>query len=170
LVKLGYTAVCRTGTRRRAALVRPRALRAVPPPWRPGRVPAEAARLPKASRAPRLPLKSAPPRGAFAFADRALARDHQSVRRSLHCASAPTKEVTVLRVNSGFASMRGQEGSRLSHSDLRTNPNARIHVRQDQVTHMHRRSEYQKHSVKRKESIKQLLLDQMSQLNNRSSS
>jgi hypothetical protein len=35
----------------------------------------------------------------------------------------------------------------------------------DQVTHMHRRSEYQKHSVKRKESIKQLLHDQMSQLN-----
>jgi hypothetical protein len=31
----------------------------------------------------------------------------------------------------------------LSHPDLRTNPNARIHVRQDQVTHMHRRSEYQ---------------------------
>jgi hypothetical protein len=31
----------------------------------------------------------------------------------------------------------------MSHSDLRTNPNARIHVRQNQVTHMHRRSEYQ---------------------------
>jgi hypothetical protein len=31
----------------------------------------------------------------------------------------------------------------LSHPDLRTNSNARIHVRQDQVTHMHRRSEYQ---------------------------
>jgi hypothetical protein len=31
----------------------------------------------------------------------------------------------------------------VSHPDLRTNPNARIHVRQDQVTHMHRRSEYQ---------------------------
>jgi hypothetical protein len=31
----------------------------------------------------------------------------------------------------------------LSHPDLRTNPNARIHVRQDQITHMHRRSEYQ---------------------------
>jgi hypothetical protein len=59
---------------------------------------------------------------------------------------------------------------RLSHPDLRANPNARIHVRQDQVTHMHRRSEYQKHSVKRKESIKQLLHDRMSQLNNCSSS
>jgi hypothetical protein len=58
----------------------------------------------------------------------------------------------------------------LSHPDLRTNPNVRIHVRQDQVTHMHRRSEYQKHSVKRKESINQLLHDRMSQLNNRSSS
>jgi hypothetical protein len=31
----------------------------------------------------------------------------------------------------------------LSHPDLRANPNARIHVRQDQVTHMHRLSEYQ---------------------------
>jgi hypothetical protein len=58
----------------------------------------------------------------------------------------------------------------LSHPDLRANLNARIHVRQDQVTHMHRLSEYQKHSVKRKESIKQLLHDRMSQLNNRSSS
>jgi hypothetical protein len=45
-------------------------------------------------------------------------------------------------------------GTTLSHPDLRANPNAGIHVRQDQVTHMHRRSEYQKHSVKRKESIK----------------
>jgi hypothetical protein len=59
---------------------------------------------------------------------------------------------------------------RVSHPDLRTNPNVRIHVRQDQVTHMHRRSEYQKHSVKHKESINQLLHDRMSQLNNRSSS
>jgi hypothetical protein len=31
----------------------------------------------------------------------------------------------------------------LSHPDLRANPNARIHVRQDQVIHMHRLSEYQ---------------------------
>jgi hypothetical protein len=31
----------------------------------------------------------------------------------------------------------------LSHPDLRENLNARIHVRQDQVTHMHRLSEYQ---------------------------
>jgi hypothetical protein len=31
----------------------------------------------------------------------------------------------------------------LPHPDLRANPNARIHVRQDQVTHMHRLSEYQ---------------------------
>jgi hypothetical protein len=31
----------------------------------------------------------------------------------------------------------------LSHPDLRANPSARIHVRQDQVTHMHRLSEYQ---------------------------
>jgi hypothetical protein len=98
LVKLGYTATCRTGTRRRAAPVYPRAPRAVPPPWRPGRAPAEAARLPKASRTPRLPLRSAPPRGSFAFDDRALARDHRSVRRSLHCASTPTKEITVLRL------------------------------------------------------------------------
>jgi hypothetical protein len=52
----------------------------------------------------------------------------------------------------------------LSHPDLRANPNARIHVRQDQVTHMHRLSEYQKHSVKRKKSIKQLLHDQLSQV------
>jgi hypothetical protein len=29
------------------------------------------------------------------------------------------------------------------HPDLRANPNARIHVRKDQVTHMHRLSEYQ---------------------------
>jgi hypothetical protein len=58
----------------------------------------------------------------------------------------------------------------VSHPDLRANPNARIHVHQDQVTHMHRRSEYKKHSVKRKESIKQLLHDIMSQLKNRSSS
>jgi hypothetical protein len=57
----------------------------------------------------------------------------------------------------------------VSHPDLRANPNAIIHVRQDQFTHMHRRSEYQKHSVKRKESIKQLLNDRMSQLNKRSS-
>jgi hypothetical protein len=28
-------------------------------------------------------------------------------------------------------------GTTLSHPDLRANPNARIHVRQDQVTHMH---------------------------------
>jgi hypothetical protein len=112
MVKLGYTAACRTGTRRHAAPVRPHAQRAVPPPWHSGRAPAEAARLPKASRAPRLPLKPAPPRGASAFADRALARDHRSVHRSLHCASTPTKEVTILRVNSGFASTRGQEGSR----------------------------------------------------------
>jgi hypothetical protein len=34
-------------------------------------------------------------------------------------------------------------GTTLSHPDLRANPNARIHVRQDQVTHMHRLSEYQ---------------------------
>jgi predicted RNase H-like nuclease len=52
----------------------------------------------------------------------------------------------------------------VSHPDLRTNPNARIHVRQDQVTHMHRLSKYKKHSVKRKESIKQLLHDLMSQV------
>jgi hypothetical protein len=38
---------------------------------------------------------------------------------------------------------RGGGGDNVSHPDLRTNPNARIHVRQDQVTHMHRRSEYQ---------------------------
>jgi hypothetical protein len=31
----------------------------------------------------------------------------------------------------------------LSHPDLRANPNARIHMHQDQVTHMHRLSEYQ---------------------------
>jgi hypothetical protein len=36
-----------------------------------------------------------------------------------------------------------QIDKKVSHPDLRTNPNARIHVRQDQVTHMHRRSEYQ---------------------------
>jgi hypothetical protein len=50
----------------------------------------------------------------------------------------------------------GQHGSdtTLSHLDLRANPNARIHVRQDQVTHMLQLSEYQKHSVKRKKSIK----------------
>jgi hypothetical protein len=114
-VNLGQTGLHRSVShwkRRRAAPVRPRAPHTVPPPWHPGRVPAEAVRLPKASRALRLPLKSAPPRGASAFADRALARDHRSVRRSLHYASAPTKEVTVLRVNSGFASTRGQEGSR----------------------------------------------------------
>jgi hypothetical protein len=29
----------------------------------------------------------------------------------------------------------------LSHPDLRANPNARIHVRQDQVTHLHRLSD-----------------------------
>jgi hypothetical protein len=52
----------------------------------------------------------------------------------------------------------------MSHPDLRANPDARIHVRQDQVTHMHRLSEYQKHSVKRKESIKQLQHVRMSQL------
>jgi hypothetical protein len=57
-------------------------------------------------------------------------------------------------------------GTTLSHPDLRANLNARIHVRQDQITHMHRRSEYQKHSVKRKESIKQLLHDRMSQKRN----
>jgi hypothetical protein len=33
-------------------------------------------------------------------------------------------------------------GDFMSHPDLRANPNARIHVRQDQVTHMHRLSEY----------------------------
>jgi hypothetical protein len=31
----------------------------------------------------------------------------------------------------------------VSHPDLRANPNARIHVRQDQITHMHRLSKYQ---------------------------
>jgi hypothetical protein len=31
----------------------------------------------------------------------------------------------------------------LSHPDSTVNPNERIHVRQDQVTHMHRLSEYQ---------------------------
>jgi hypothetical protein len=56
----------------------------------PGPHAAEAALLPKASHIPRLPLRSAPPRGASAFDDRALARDHRSVRRSLHYASAPT--------------------------------------------------------------------------------
>jgi hypothetical protein len=44
-------------------------------------------------------------------------------------------------------------GITLSHPDLRGNPNARIHVRQDQVTHMHRLSEYQKHSVNHKEVL-----------------
>jgi hypothetical protein len=34
-------------------------------------------------------------------------------------------------------------GTTLSHPDLRANPNARILVCQDQVTHMHRLSEYQ---------------------------
>jgi hypothetical protein len=29
-----------------------------------------------------------------------------------------------------------------SHLDLKANPNARIHVRQDKVTHMHRLSVY----------------------------
>jgi hypothetical protein len=36
-----------------------------------------------------------------------------------------------------------QQGVPVSHPDLRANPNARIHVREDQVTHMHRLSEYQ---------------------------
>jgi hypothetical protein len=31
----------------------------------------------------------------------------------------------------------------MSHPDLSANPNARIHVHYDQVTHMHRLSEYQ---------------------------
>jgi hypothetical protein len=31
----------------------------------------------------------------------------------------------------------------MSHLDLRANPNVGIHVRHDQVTHMHRLSEYQ---------------------------
>jgi hypothetical protein len=39
----------------------------------------------------------------------------------------------------------------------------RIHVRQDQVTHMHRLSVYQKTVLKLIESIKTLLHDQMSQ-------
>jgi hypothetical protein len=33
--------------------------------------------------------------------------------------------------------------AKVSHPDLRANPNARIHVRQNQVTHMHGLSEYQ---------------------------
>jgi hypothetical protein len=37
----------------------------------------------------------------------------------------------------------GYGGWCLSYLDLSVNPNARIHVRQDQVTHMHRLSEYQ---------------------------
>jgi hypothetical protein len=36
----------------------------------------------------------------------------------------------------------------LSHPDLKENPNAKTHVRQDQVSHMRRLNEYQKHSVK----------------------
>jgi hypothetical protein len=68
-----------------------------------------------------------------------------------------------------FYSQHGSNTT-LSHPDLRANPNARIHVRQDQVTHLHRLSEYQKHSVNRKESIKHLLHDRMSQSNNRLSS
>jgi hypothetical protein len=42
----------------------------------------------------------------------------------------------------------------------------RIHVHQDQVTHMHRLSEYQKQCQKRIESIKQFLEDRMSQNRN----
>jgi hypothetical protein len=49
LVKLGYTATYRTGTRRRAAPVRPRAPRTVPPPWRPGRAPSLGTTRPKAA-------------------------------------------------------------------------------------------------------------------------
>jgi hypothetical protein len=39
--------------------------------------------------------------------------------------------------------LMGEICGNLSHPDLRENPNARIHVRQDEVTHMHRLNEYQ---------------------------
>ena len=44
----------------------------------------------------------------------------------------------------------------------------RIHVRQDQVTHMHQLSEYQKQCQKRKGSIITLLHDRMSHNRNKS--
>jgi hypothetical protein len=59
--------------------------------------------------------------------------------------------------------VRSSQAWELSHPDLRENPNARIHVRQDPVTHMHRLS-VPKHGVNHKESIKHLLHDRMSQL------
>jgi hypothetical protein len=40
-------------------------------------------------------------------------------------------------------SLKTRFDTTLSHPDLRANSNARIHVRQDQVTHMLRLSEYQ---------------------------
>jgi hypothetical protein len=56
----------------------------------------------------------------------------------------------------------------VSHPDLKTNPNAKIHVLQDQVTHMHRLSEYQNTVSRRIESIKTVLHDRMSQSRNKS--
>jgi hypothetical protein len=44
----------------------------------------------------------------------------------------------------------------------------RIHVRQDQITHMHRLSVYQNTVLKHKGSIRTLLHDRMSQKRNKS--
>jgi hypothetical protein len=53
-----------------------------------------------------------------------------------------TPNMTIRRM--GYSADGVFTGScHVSHPDLRANPNARIHVRQDQVTHMHRLSEYQ---------------------------
>jgi hypothetical protein len=43
----------------------------------------------------------------------------------------------------GRSSSSSRRSYSMSHPDWRANPNAGIHVRQDQVTHMHRLSEYQ---------------------------
>jgi hypothetical protein len=67
--------------------------------------------------------------------------------RSLDAILAIPTRVLRLEASDALRPQTGQTGSChhavLSHPDLRANPNARLHVRQDQVTHMHRLSEYQ---------------------------
>jgi hypothetical protein len=105
LVKLGYTAACRTGTRRRAAPNYPRAPPAVPPPWRPGRAPAEIVRLPKASRASRLPSKSGPPHGAPVFVVGHAPR-YPLVRPRPPLSSAPVEVLDPVRTSGGRRALK----------------------------------------------------------------
>jgi hypothetical protein len=67
-----------------------------------------------------------------------LLRQNARITKSLPESSQGA--TTMFRVEGGGGAL---SGGGMSHPDLRANPNARIHLRQDQVTHMHRLIEYQ---------------------------